>query len=499
MKLSVFVGSSSEGLKIAYALQQNLEHVSDVTVWPQGIFFPSNSTLDDLLKALDTFDFGVFVFSHDDVLTIRESHQAAVRDNVIFELGLFIGRLGRGRSFIVMPRDAGDLHIPTDLIGVAPLYFPLNRADGNLRAALGPASSQISEIIVRMSSSRSELTSKDDISTAWQYLLENATRSVRVLSGDSSWALRDAEILKKLVTKGVDVRVLCERPGRNDIVQANIRSLLAAGVTTRYYTSGTTCRGIVVDYSDDYRGFALRVEKSPKTATEHAEGVPAKPSLYRHRAYRHFPQDDSRHIDIMAMLFDSLYSVAIDCVELSPVDLTNAEIHDLLVAATIQQYGDIARSDIAERSFTVDELWSTCRYVKQNKLNGLRAIVTAYNDRGLEPFVPAACVSNTKASLLLPPLVEEHEGKFVIVDGMHRAFNHLIIDRSPEIQCITVSCRTGLPSRPIQFKDVAVVPTKRPRIVNFDQYDATQFRRIKNLDAVLEKWHLTNKVRLCER
>jgi len=49
MKPRIFIGSSSEKLEIAYAIQQNIEHDAQPTVWTQGIFQLSNSTLDSLL------------------------------------------------------------------------------------------------------------------------------------------------------------------------------------------------------------------------------------------------------------------------------------------------------------------------------------------------------------------------------------------------------------------------------------------------------------------
>lgn len=141
-KPRVFIGSSVEGLNVAYAVQQNLLHDSEVTVWDQGIFELSRTTIESLSKALQESDFAVFVFSPDDLANIRSKTSPVVRDNVLFEFGLFIGCLGRDRVYFLLPA-GGDLHLPTDLLGITPGRYETDRSDGRMQAATGPACHQI--------------------------------------------------------------------------------------------------------------------------------------------------------------------------------------------------------------------------------------------------------------------------------------------------------------------------------------------------------------------
>lgn len=151
MKPSVFVASSKESLQIAYSIQENLEGSAEVTVWTQGIFELSRYSLDSLLDTLERTDFGVFVFSPDDISFIRGKEHATVRDNVVFELGLFIGRLGKERNFIILPHGGKETpHLPTDLLGLTPALYEPNRQDNNLRAALGPACSKLSKAFTKL-------------------------------------------------------------------------------------------------------------------------------------------------------------------------------------------------------------------------------------------------------------------------------------------------------------------------------------------------------------
>ncbi|HJV42135.1 nucleotide-binding protein [Caulobacter sp.] len=140
---SAFIGSSVEGLDVAYALQENLEYDAEPTVWSQNIFTPSQSTLKALAGEAAKTDFAIFAFTPDDMRLMRGERASIPRDNVIFELGLFMGALGVERCFFVSPRSAQPLALPSDLLGLTPLTYDAERSDGRLVAALGPAANKV--------------------------------------------------------------------------------------------------------------------------------------------------------------------------------------------------------------------------------------------------------------------------------------------------------------------------------------------------------------------
>lgn len=140
-KPRVFIGSSVEGLKFAENIQLGLDFSAEVTVWTQGVFVASRSNLENLIAALKLADFAVLVLTPDDLIERKGSTGAAPRDNVLFELGLFIGRLGRDRTFMVSCRDDA-LKLPSDLDGIAHITFG-RRRDGNIKASIGPVCTEL--------------------------------------------------------------------------------------------------------------------------------------------------------------------------------------------------------------------------------------------------------------------------------------------------------------------------------------------------------------------
>jgi hypothetical protein len=142
------VGSSGEELTQANAIQRNLVlYGHTVTVWNQGIFLVGKNILENLLDALDTFDAAVFVFAPNDLLTMRGKEFDAVRDNVVFELGLFTGKLGRDRAFWVIPKGQTQLRIASDLLGIVPAEYSEPR-DDDWVSALSVACGQINDRLI---------------------------------------------------------------------------------------------------------------------------------------------------------------------------------------------------------------------------------------------------------------------------------------------------------------------------------------------------------------
>jgi hypothetical protein len=139
----MFIGSSSEGKAVAEYLQDALQAHCDGDVWDQNVFEPSGETLGRLLAAAAEYDFATLVFSPDDIVERRGQTAWAPRDNVVLELGLFLGSLGRDRVFMICRQDH-ELTLPSDLLGVTVIRYQ-TRDRPNLRAQINPAALRIRE------------------------------------------------------------------------------------------------------------------------------------------------------------------------------------------------------------------------------------------------------------------------------------------------------------------------------------------------------------------
>lgn len=142
----VFIGSSKEGLKIAKCMRDYLLCSPIVPrLWSCGVFGASRTAIEDLMKLTTEADFAIIVLTPDDITASRGTKKGSPRDNVLFELGLFMGALGRERTYIISPVGA-NIKIPTDLLGVTHLLYK-RRGRGTLSHRLYSVKKQVRGLI----------------------------------------------------------------------------------------------------------------------------------------------------------------------------------------------------------------------------------------------------------------------------------------------------------------------------------------------------------------
>ncbi len=143
----LFIGCSVEALDVARGIQDGLHHDGvDVTVWSDGVFGASDVTMDRLVEEVQRSDFAIFVLSPDDQVVTRDATADVPRDNVILELGLFMGRLGRERVFAVKPQGV-NVKVPTDLLGITCPTYDADRVATDPQAATATATNSIRHVV----------------------------------------------------------------------------------------------------------------------------------------------------------------------------------------------------------------------------------------------------------------------------------------------------------------------------------------------------------------
>jgi Predicted nucleotide-binding protein containing TIR-like domain len=142
LKPKLFIGSSSSGYQVAKEVRDCMSSKADCFLWKEaGVWEPNRSTFDNLLRMSNYFDFGVFVATSDDLTMINDKLVIEPRDNVILEMALFLGSIGRDKSFLLVERG---VHLPSDFEGI---YMPRFTRDqqGSVREACHELISKIEE------------------------------------------------------------------------------------------------------------------------------------------------------------------------------------------------------------------------------------------------------------------------------------------------------------------------------------------------------------------
>ncbi|MBC8745911.1 CRP/FNR family cyclic AMP-dependent transcriptional regulator [Paraburkholderia sp. WC7.3g] len=145
----VLLISSAEAIPVTRALQDQFAHDPFVIVpWHQGVFRVTFYTLTSLESELEQCDFAIAIAHTDDVTTSRGVDWPAPRDNVIFELGLAMGKLGLNRAILMEPRGEG-VKLPSDMKGITTIPYVFDQKR-DTEARFAPACNELRKYIQQM-------------------------------------------------------------------------------------------------------------------------------------------------------------------------------------------------------------------------------------------------------------------------------------------------------------------------------------------------------------
>jgi CRP/FNR family cyclic AMP-dependent transcriptional regulator len=135
-KLRLLLISSAAASPIAKVIQKAFEPDGfEIAAWTEGSFRHSRYAVENLEQRLDQTDVAIAIAEPEESGGSAGHAKGAPHDNVIFELGFFMGRLGRHRTFLIEPRGE-ELKLPAGLAGINVITW---KYGDDLEAALTPA------------------------------------------------------------------------------------------------------------------------------------------------------------------------------------------------------------------------------------------------------------------------------------------------------------------------------------------------------------------------
>lgn len=232
----VFIGAASEQDSLAAALETGLGARGLVIArrWDHVVKVENSgqTTIEALTSAVRAYDFGAFILAKDDIIVMKGREIGTARANVVFEAGLFIGRLGREHVFLFGP-DNFEADSLSDIGGVALKRWNTNDASPN--SAISAAATAC----------------RDEIVKIWNN--EGSRRRIM-----SSQPLRPSQSTESLLSK-TNIDIWMDAARSDALVKANSRRLdigtvvvhrsFGIGVVAETGPTGDAGRHVTVEFS----------------------------------------------------------------------------------------------------------------------------------------------------------------------------------------------------------------------------------------------------------
>jgi hypothetical protein len=476
-KPRVFIGSSKEGLPVAHTLEEHLVHETEPILWTNDVFAPSSTIIESLEQVLDTVEFSVLVVTPDDLRTKHEITAEVPRDNVVFELGLFMGRLGRDRTFLLkVVKNDSDPQLPTDLLGMTVVSVDSTRSDGDMAAAVSPAVSKLLRAIKKAprrqpagerSNYQNVLLDEDQFLHAivsWP-LSGNA---ITIALGDTVWAwkifpallcwrLKKTPVLAyTLPPSGSSTQIRQEKARRELLVKLGVHvkevnTIEKTGVFRQTDYPEDTFVIICSESGGKYAPFAIQYD-----------GMMHSQATLSLLAGVTWPERDAVDEGLGPQL--EVYGVQ-DVVEKLRRGVHQYSSPDVVLEGSVVNTNDLYLMTPFARAF---------------KYRQIGLLFQEYQRVSIAPFQAMSVrLTSREYSIITPPVVEIHDIGPVVVEGTTRATfcrdNHI-----QRFHCIRVTgVRDPLPGNPVPIDQVAVAARSLTPTERMENFNYNHFRHIE--------------------
>jgi len=268
--MKVFIGSSSEALSHARDVAAVLRSLGyEPKLWKDA-FIAARSHLENLVSLANEADAAVFVFNEDDRSIVRDQEKPAVRANVLFEYGLFSGRLGCERACVVL---VGKPDIANDIAGIKYVEWESKTFSVELSRWLeyiGPKQSPLPQAPLQQQAPLPRIDLRDNLEESLNSLLvKNAKRSLFV-SGVNNVSVLGMKSLFVRRSADVSIRLLMTDL-RNKALQACYKDLRSSK------TDSEDTTGLMAYLTGASKNIEVRVADFMMPAFFVAADLPEKP------------------------------------------------------------------------------------------------------------------------------------------------------------------------------------------------------------------------------
>jgi hypothetical protein len=472
MKPRVFIGSSTEGLDVARAIELNLDQDCECVLWKSNVFEVSATFIESLEKALSEVEFAVLVVTPDDLRVKREETSKIPRDNIVFELGLFMGRLGRQRAFVVC--DPKYMQLPTDLMGLSLAEYDSKRSDGDPVKAVSVAASKI--ILAIRKAPR--LAPSEPTSSSNLLLDQDALFNAIV-----SWPTTDSEIIIQTLSTDWVWKIfptLMHWRLNNVPVHAFAPPMWHEGTRREAAAQRALLQELGVDFREtkdiSVSAFFLRAHyPEDNIVVVLNEGIEKEIPL----AVRYAGRAHAGAIEALNKVLSELPMPP--TTSLYAPGLVPQEIVEIInrLKAGVSQY----RSPKVEMDLTTirtSELLLMSPYARSYKYKQLDNLMDSYRAIEQPPFTAlAVTLKSGGRSIVTPPVVEERPEGPVVIEGTTRA-TYCYRNNIDEYHCILVrGVRQDLPGKPVEIKNVTIAERSLSQRQRTEDFDYTLFRSIE--------------------